>query len=111
MAAVGANAALVTTPCFYKNRMNAKAMNKHYTDVSLTSNATFIYEKDTFKDRIAEGRNCILYDEIIHMLYLRVYLTHCSFDSLTCFSAYKWVILNISQSPFYLNLRIVMYDN
>ena len=33
MASVGASAVLVTTPCFYKNRMNVKAMNKHYTEV------------------------------------------------------------------------------
>ena len=37
MAAAGADAALVVTPCFFKNRMNAKAMNKHYTAVSYFS--------------------------------------------------------------------------
>lgn len=34
MAAAGADAALVVTPCFFKNRMNAKAMNKHYTAIA-----------------------------------------------------------------------------
>ena len=38
MAAAGADAVLVTTPCFYKNRMNVQAMNKHYTQVCMVFN-------------------------------------------------------------------------
>eukprot|EP00794_Sanderia_malayensis_P005135 gene5135-5784_t len=34
MANVGADVVLVTTPCFYKNRMNNQAMMKHYTAIA-----------------------------------------------------------------------------
>ena len=35
MADAGADAALVVTPCYYKNRMNNDAMEKHFTKVKL----------------------------------------------------------------------------
>ena len=34
MGEVGADAALITTPSFFKSRMNSAAMMKHYTTVS-----------------------------------------------------------------------------
>lgn len=37
MADVGVDAVLVTTPCFYKNRMNSQAMTKHYSDIANAS--------------------------------------------------------------------------
>ena len=33
MAEAGADAALVVTPCYYKNGMTAEALEKHYTKV------------------------------------------------------------------------------
>ena len=33
MADAGADAALVVTPCYYKNRMNNEAMENHFTKV------------------------------------------------------------------------------
>eukprot|EP00795_Rhopilema_esculentum_P011951 gene11951-2525_t len=42
MAAAGADAVLVTTPCFYKNRMNVQAMNKHYTQIADASTVPVI---------------------------------------------------------------------
>ena len=35
MAEAGADAALVVTPCFYKNGMTSEALEKHFTKVSL----------------------------------------------------------------------------
>ena len=35
MAEAGADAALVVTPCFYKNGMTSDALEKHFTKVSL----------------------------------------------------------------------------
>jgi len=34
MAEAGADAALVVTPCFYKNGMTSEALEKHFTKVS-----------------------------------------------------------------------------
>ena len=35
MAEAGADAALVVTPCFYKNGMTSEALEQHFTKVSL----------------------------------------------------------------------------
>lgn len=35
MAEAGADAALVVTPCFYKNGMTSEALEKHFIKVSL----------------------------------------------------------------------------
>ena len=37
MARAGADAVLVVTPCFYKNRMTNSALHDHFLKVSLTS--------------------------------------------------------------------------
>ena len=44
MADVGANAALIATPSFFKNRMNFSAMMKHYETVRISY--FYLHSKD-----------------------------------------------------------------
>ena len=41
MAEAGADAALVVTPCFYKNGMTSEALEKHFTKVNGERNCWF----------------------------------------------------------------------
>ena len=50
MAEAGADAALVVTPCFYKNGMTSEALEKHFTKVSL------VWASDIFLGGGGKGR-------------------------------------------------------
>lgn len=42
MAQVGADIALVVTPCYYRGRMSSSALIHHYTKVSVTGGHRFL---------------------------------------------------------------------
>ena len=65
MAEAGADAALVVTPCFYKNGMTSEALEKHFTKVSL------VWASDIFFGGGAKGEKRVTWGR---ELGLKIYL-------------------------------------
>ena len=58
MADAGADAAVVVTPCYFKGRMNAAALTKHYEAVADASPVPIVLYRCSIKTRLRDSTSC-----------------------------------------------------